>query len=415
MSKPRLLLFCDYLCPTGFARVSTNLLPFFLDAFDVSICAINYFGDVVTPPPCPLYRAALGGTDPYGIGRYQSLVSLIDPDVVFATHDPWVLKAFLAQHAKLPDWPTAERPRFIAYTAIDGLHVPSAPVLNAADLVIAYTHFGATELRTGGYTGPLAVIPHGVDLDLYQRHDRAEALAHLAVEPLQDRIILGCLNRNQPSKRLDVLLMGFAAWMQDCAMEDRAVLWLHCANEDVGWNMKELARYLGIADQLILPPADMTPHRGAQESELPWLYSAWDLQVSTTLGEGWGLSTMEAMACGCPNLVPRWSALAEWAAGAVEYLPCSGPLAGIEHGNIGGLVLPETVAQALTTLVPDAGRLAALRQAGLERVQQPAFRWAHIAQRFIMGMQRAMEGRAQEMDDVPRLESQPVAREGVRA
>src|SRR5215471_9866134 len=413
MSKPRLLLFCDYLCPTGFARVSTNLLPFFLDAFDVSICAINYFGDVVTPPPCPLYRAALGGTDPYGIGRYQSLVSLIDPDVVFATHDPWVLKAFLAQHAKLPDWPTAERPRFIAYTAIDGLHVPSAPVLNAADLVIAYTHFGATELRTGGYTGPLAVIPHGVDLGRYQPQDQQEARAHLGVSQLDGKIVIGNLNRNQPRKRLDVLLMGFAQWRDECHLEDQAYLWLHCANEDVGWNLKELARYLGIGEYLIMPPPEMAPHRGAEESELPWLYSAWDVQATATLGEGWGLSTMEAMACGCPNLVPRWSALAEWADGAVEYMPVTMALAGIEHGNIGGLVTPATVARALAMLVPDAPRLAYLRAAGQALVAQPQYRWEAIAQRFIDAIGLVLEGLAHEANTVPSISSQVIEKEGV--
>jgi len=406
--KPRLLMIADWGAPTGFARLTNNLLPFLSEVFEVSLCAINWFGDLHGTPPCPLFRAALGG-DPYGVGRYRDLVSLLEPDAVFLMHDPWIVRAYLAQHAELPQWPQAERPAFVAYTAIDGLNVADAPALNAVDLLIAYTQFGATELRYGGYEGPLMIVPHGVDVDLYRPMGRREARTHLGVEHLSDRVVIGCLNRNQPRKRLDVLLMGFAQWVHEQQMEDQAYLWLHCANQDVGWNLRQLASYLHIGPQLILPPDELTPVRGAQESELPWLYSAWDLQVSTTLGEGWGLSTMEAMACGCPNLVPRWSALAEWAAGAVEYLPCSGPLAGIEHGNIGGLVLPETVAQALTALVPDAGRLEALRQAGLERVQQPVFRWAAIAERFITGIQMAVEGRAQEVDDVPRLEPQPVA------
>ena len=412
--KPRLLLIADWGAPTGFARLTNNLLPYFLEAFDVSLCAINWFGDLHGLPPCALFRAALGG-DPYGVGRYRDLVTVLHPDAVFLMHDPWIVRAYLAQHAELPDWPEADRPAFVAYTAIDGLNVADAPALNAADLLMAYTQFGATELRYGGYSGPLMIVPHGVDLDLYRPMGQREARAHLGVENLRDSVVIGCLNRNQPRKRLDVLLMGFAQWVHEHHLEHDAYLWLHCANHDVGWNLRQLATYLHISPQLILPPDDLTPIRGAEESELPWLYSAWDVQVSTTLGEGWGLSTMEAMACGCPNLVPRWSALAEWAHGAVEYMPCTGTLAGIEHGNIGGLVLPETVAQALTALVPDAERLRALRQAGFERVRQPAFRWAAIAARFITGIQMAVERRAQEVDEVPRLETHPVEREGVTA
>lgn len=41
------------------------------------------------------------------------------------------------------------------------------------------------------------------------------------------------------------------------------------------------------------------------------IYAGADLVVSTTLGEGWGLSTTEAMACKTPVLMPRHTSLEE--------------------------------------------------------------------------------------------------------
>jgi glycosyltransferase involved in cell wall biosynthesis len=185
--------------------------------------------------------------------------------------------------------------------------------------------------------------------------------------------------------------------MHTTEREGTAFLWLHCADEDIGGSLRPLARYLGIEENVIWPPLTLTTFHGAEESELSWLYSAWDIHLSTTLGEGWGETTLEAMACGVPNLVPRWSALAEWAQGAVAYLPCIDMASISSQHNLGGLVTADAVARGLEVMVKDEPGRLALAQAGLAKAAEPQYRWETIAARFDAVLRLAMEGKTYEM------------------
>ena len=111
----------------------------------------------------------------------------------------------------------------------------------------------------------------------------------------QKSFIVGNVNRNQPRKRLDLSIGYFAKWQQ---VEDAdAYLLLHCALNDVGWDLMSLAKHYGVSQRVIFTGCerleDMMP-----QSRLKVIYSALDVQISTSDGGGWGLTTMEGMACG---------------------------------------------------------------------------------------------------------------------
>lgn len=396
-TKPLLFWIGDAVACTGFARVTHNVLRYLSESFDIIVLGLNYLGDPHSYS-YPIYPAHLGGS-PYGVARYRDLVMRFQPDVVCVMHNAWVVAEFVAEHEQLPAWPAMERPPLIAYVPVDGYHIAAAAALNGLAALIAYTRFGAQQLLEGGYHGPMTIIPHGVDLDMYTPRDKAEARRHLGVPELNDPkyLIVGNLNRNQTRKRLDLTLRGFQRWIQIEQIEDRAFLWLHCADEDIGGSLRPLAQYLGIEANVLWPPDMLTTFHGADESELSWLYSAWDLQVSTTLGEGWGLSTMEAMACGIPNLVPYWSSLGEWPDGAVGYMVCTDQAPISSRYELGGLVTSATVAQELQWWMGNRTAREALIAAGLALVQQPKFRWTAIAARFAEVFRLAMAGWAYEI------------------
>jgi glycosyltransferase involved in cell wall biosynthesis len=52
-------------------------------------------------------------------------------------------------------------------------------------------------------------------------------------------------------------------------------------------------------------------HGATAEAELHKYYNAADLLLSTSLGEGWGLSTTEALACGTPVAIPNHTSCRE--------------------------------------------------------------------------------------------------------
>jgi D-inositol-3-phosphate glycosyltransferase len=99
-------------------------------------------------------------------------------------------------------------------------------------------------------------------------------------------------------------------------------LYLHvCPTGDVGYGIDQLAKYYNLKGRVIL--AQPGVYHGSTDDEMALTYRAANVGISTTQGEGWGLTTMEGMACGLPQIVPDWSALGEWAAPAAYLVPCS--------------------------------------------------------------------------------------------
>jgi glycosyltransferase involved in cell wall biosynthesis len=94
---------------------------------------------------------------------------------------------------------------------------------------------------------------------------------------------------------------------------------------------------------------------------LPGLYAGAEAFVLASRHEGFGLTALEAMACGTPVVAARAGALPETCGGAAVLVEPEG----------------EPVEEALTALLRDPARRAALRDGGLARAR--AFTWERTA------------------------------------
>src|SRR5678816_1580382 len=236
--------------------------------------------------------------------------------------------------------------------------------------------------RQGGYQGLAAVVGLGVDLHIYKPMPRLEARKLLGLpERLYDVFIVGSVNRNQPRKRLDLTISYFAQWIRQYGIDD-AYLFLHVApTADQGFDCQQLARYYGIANRLII--AEPEVYQGVGEDMLRATYAAFDIQLTTTQGEGWGLTTMEGMACGVPQIVPDWSALGEWPGDSVMKVPCTEIAVTPNYINtIGGIADRDATMSMLHDLYSSAEQRMRCRVAGLELVARPQFRWESVSLRF---------------------------------
>ncbi len=154
---------------------------------------------------------------------------------------------------------------------------------------------------------PLHYIPHGVDTRVFRPHEDPLALRRrwgrrLGVEMRPDDFILIARDANQWRKQQPLLIEALAKLPPDVK------LILHChpvAHPNAnGWDLPRVARLYGVADRVIFtsPPPD--PLAPAQLAELDNLA---DLRVSATQGEGFGVITIEAMACGTPTLITNYT------------------------------------------------------------------------------------------------------------
>jgi len=162
---------------------------------------------------------------------------------------------------------------------------------------------------------PLHVIPHGVDVRVFQPLDNPAALRRrwgrrLGVELRPTDFILISRDANQWRKQQPLLLDALARMPRE--VDGRRVrLLFHChpvahPRAD-GWDLEHLARDVyGVGGQVLFTG------RGAERpeltpSELAELDNLADLRVSATQGEGFGILTIEAMACGTPTLITDYT------------------------------------------------------------------------------------------------------------
>lgn len=381
--KKKLLWVGDAGVPTGFARATHETLDVLRKTYDVTVLGINYRGDPHNYP-YPIWGCLPGG-DHLGYGRLLWLMDLVKPDVVVFQNDPWLIPAYLERL----DLASDEHGHVIRVGAIavDGKNCQGEG-MNGLDMAIFWTKFGEEEARAGGFTKPAAVVPLGVDAQLYTPGDRREARQRRGMtEKALGIYVVGNVNRNQPRKRLDLTIQYFAEWVKTFDIPD-AYLYLHVApTGDKGYDCKALAKYYGIEKRVLLLQPQI--FYGISEEDMVDTYRSFDVQMSTTLGEGFGLTTFEGMACGIPQIVPKWSALRELAEGAAELIPCSTTAAAPQINTIGGIPDREQMVLALQDLYVNPRKRAALGERGRVRANEARFEWKNIGAAFTECVQQA--------------------------
>jgi D-inositol-3-phosphate glycosyltransferase len=374
MIKKKLLWVGDAVVPTGFARVTHNVAKFLKEDFDVTVVGIGYNGDP-HPYDYPIYPAKTRNSeDQWGVARMASIVAAIQPDVIVINNDPWNVIRFPEAGIKVP---------IIGYMPVDAPNMLNnvAKRLNQLASSIFYTQFGLDTARMAGYTGSATVVPHGVDTKFYRPIDKREARE--VTGHAMDSFVVGNINRNQPRKRLDLSIMAFARWVQQYDLPSNVFLHLHCGLLDCGWDLQQLASFFNVSDRVWWTCKEMHDNIGISEEALPFIYNSFDVQISTSFGEGWGLTTMEGMACGVPQIVPDWAALAEWPRGAVRYVPISGMIAtGDRINSLGGIADESALVKELNGLYNNRAAARFIGNKGRDLVTQKQFTWESVSERL---------------------------------
>jgi D-inositol-3-phosphate glycosyltransferase len=201
-------------------------------------------------------------------------------------------------------------------------------LMQQADHIIAATTDERAQMirYCGAEPGKVQVIPCGVDLQLFAPRNQRLARKCLGLPMEQPTVLFA--GRLDPFKGPDLLLQ-VAAMMK---VEAQIVI--------VGGNItgedKDLQKLRDLAQELHI---DNRVHfLGAQpQQELSWFYSAADVTVVPSYHETFGLTAVEALACGTPVVATR--------AGGLTTV--------VQHDETGFLVArtPEAFAEHIDTLL----------------------------------------------------------------
>jgi glycosyltransferase involved in cell wall biosynthesis len=314
----RILAISDGGSHSGFASVSHNIFERLVADYshDIHLLASNYRGDY-WPTNLKLYLPTQKeAKDVMGMSRYVELMAQIVPDLLIFIQDPKVVLNCLTANpwdresvlwrGLIAESGLRYKPPILAYLAIDGYNSPSSwDILASRVTRIAMSHHGQQAMPEA------PVIWHGVDTDVFKPRDKAESKRLLGFDP--DRFLILRVDRN--------------TWRKDYPSSWKALrpvlrahpdidVHFHCLPNAkdgydlnaVRWNDEDIRERITMTQDL---QRDAFGAVGVPQDQLATLYSAADLFISTSWGEGFGLTLLEAMASGTPVIASNHSAVTE--------------------------------------------------------------------------------------------------------
>lgn len=348
----KLLCLFDYNAATGFATVSHSIIDRLRTHFGrrliMDIIAINYIdkdasGNAIPGKPyyldeekrqcvVPAIQEHANQEDPLGRHEFLHRLRTIDFNLVFIIQDPGVMAGrtdrFGVRHgdllAEMKQIKAKKRAnnekqfKTIFYFPIDG--EPLAEWFDNFDVIdapVAYTNYGRNEVVAvrENLRGKIRVIPHGINEEDFHPMP-AEMVSEFREEYFgrnAKKNIWGNVNRNQTRKDIPSTIFAFAKYQE--MYDPEAFLYLHMMPTDPqGWNLNTVLKQTSLVEGVDYM-FQQKESRDISKSMLNMIYNSLDFYITTTTGEGWGLSITEAMACRIPVLAPYHTSILDISGG----------------------------------------------------------------------------------------------------
>lgn len=318
-------------CHTGFARVTHAIGERLVRDFghDVHVVAINYDGGDPWDTNLKLYVPTTKvPTDIYGQSRYIELLGKVEPDVVVMLNDPNIVLDLLLRNKYDPQHILLRYRPLLTYVPIDGHnHPPSwAKALHNVSRVLAMSKHGAREMTVPVEDGEDKVPPviyHGVDLDRFfpislkrplklsngnTIRSKSEAKEAFGWKP-KDFVVLR-VDKNSGRKDYPASWKALTPFMQK---HQNVRVHFHCQGSGLehGLDIQSMLTRDEETNKRFTLPGNLDTWHGWPEEDLVGLYNAADVFITTSRGEGFGLTIAEAMACGTPVIAQNISAIPE--------------------------------------------------------------------------------------------------------
>lgn len=247
--------------------------------------------------------------DPFAQDIIPFYWMLFKPDVLLTLVDVWIYTA-------LPHEIKEKRIFWLPYTPVDAqLDETCEPVLKPLEVaykIIAMSKFGEGELKK--FFDNVVYIPHGVDTDIFRPLYKAGCKKEIGIP--EDYFVFGHVAANYSTRKdFPHLYKAFRIFLDQLPESERkkVILYHHTTLSGqlgITYDILRLARKFGILKNFAYPTVDIRL-RPTTELELAKIYNSFDVYVTASRGEGFGLPVLEAQACGVPVIAPANSSHVE--------------------------------------------------------------------------------------------------------
>tara|TARA_R100001594_G_scaffold125125_2_gene162072 strand:+ start:699 stop:1988 length:1290 start_codon:yes stop_codon:yes gene_type:complete len=254
-----------------------------------------------------------------GYGNHEMIRSIIQkerPDVLWFMTDPrfygWLWEIENEIRPNIP---------MVYYHVWDNKPYPhfNGRYYRSTDEIVAISKVTYEILQNVTPDVPHYYIPHAVNSSFFYKFKSVEDKAR--AEVLKQRIInenttpalqnknkklFFWNNRNARRKQSGTILWWFKEWL-DKVGHDKACLLMHTdARDPHGQDLPHLIEHLNVRDgQVLLSTNKVDPN------DLAAMYNAADYTINISDAEGFGLATLESLACGTPIIVNMTGGLQE--------------------------------------------------------------------------------------------------------
>jgi glycosyltransferase involved in cell wall biosynthesis len=287
---------------TGFSQVSRHILPVLLQEYEVDAVLVNFFADMeIGGIPAHLHPFCESTSDKLQIAAIEKHIREDEYDLLFIIMDiniAWGLLPAIQERK-------SQNARIVCYPAIDCDNLPQEYYQITEYMeIVAFSHYAQQQIKQ--YTGKdVPYIYHGVDTDVFQpaSYEEKQQWRKKYFHIEGDTFLVSIFARNQWRKDIGRSVMAFKLFH---AQYPQSKLYIHAAQTDLGGNIALQAKLLGmdLQDGSIVFVPNPFSTSGVPTAVLRQLYCCSDAVISSSQGEGFGLTTIEAMACGVPFIGP---------------------------------------------------------------------------------------------------------------
>jgi glycosyltransferase involved in cell wall biosynthesis len=251
----------------------------------------------------------------FGFKQLPETVKKVQPHVILIYNDMSVVGRFLSELDK------SGVPRtYKIWVYVDQVYTSQLQgyldLLNMkVERIFAFTPYWKQCLKDQGITRPIDLLLHGFDSDVYKKLPKAEVRAKLKLP--ENAFLYLSVNRNQPRKRYDLLIMAFVELIVKYPTKPVFMMCICDKGEKGGWWLFELyqreLKLRGVSiDQFSTRLMISTQDMVFSDDDINMFYNLADVGVSSAEGEGWGLCNFEHMGIGIPQVVPNIGGFKEY-------------------------------------------------------------------------------------------------------
>jgi glycosyltransferase involved in cell wall biosynthesis len=224
------------------------------------------------------------------------------PAALIGLYDCWVIQGKQWEKVNMGWW-----------TPIDHLTMPPKveTFLRQSHVTpIAMAPNGVRQMEAKGIE--CEYVPHGIDTKIFKPTATIEGQPARDYMGLKDEFVVGMVSANKASglihrKAFSENLLAFSIFRQK---HPDAVLYMHTdpLGTQGGWQLLPMLAAYGIPKEAVMFPPFVDYRYGMSQQTLAGLYSAMDVLLATSYGEGFGIPCIESLSCGTRVIGSSWGA-----------------------------------------------------------------------------------------------------------